>query len=189
MRSWGGAARPGRQPGPPDRPAGSMSGTPGADRRAGEEIVLPVFLLDHQCTVEGADGNEVGRGFRAFLDGSRTVELFENERVPVLPGVFYTRVAGVSFHDDVLQLPRFAVGESVEIRHEPASELDQHALAVYGGGTRVGYVPGPIADVLAPGGTRAGRGVVLMEWSRNGARQNIWVLGSMHVKFSLSTNS
>lgn len=166
-----------------------MSGIPGADRRAGEEIVLPIFVVDHQCTVEGPDGDEVGSGFRAFLDRSRTVELVENERVPVLPGVFYTRVAGVSFHDDVLQLPWFGVGESVEIRHEPASELDQHALAVYGGGTRVGYVPGPIADVLAPGGTRAGRGVVLMEWSRNGARQNIWVLGSMHVKLSLSTPS
>jgi hypothetical protein len=166
-----------------------MSGSAGPDRRAGEEIVLPVFLLDHQSTVQGPDGDEVGSGFRAFLDGPRTVELFENERVPVLPGVFYTRVAGVSFHDDVLQLPQFAVGESVEIKHEPASELDQHALAVYGRGTRVGYVPGPIADVLAPGGTRAGRGVVLMEWSRNGARQNIWVLGSMHVKISFSTAS
>jgi hypothetical protein len=166
-----------------------MSGSAGPDRRAGEEIVLPVFLLDHQSTVQGPDGDEVGSGFRAFLDGPRTVELLENERVPVLPGVFYTRVAGVSFHDDVLQLPQFAVGEPVEIKHEPASELDQHALAVYGGGTRVGYVPGPIADVLAPGGTRAGQGVVLMEWSRNGARQNIWVLGSMHVKLSFATDS
>jgi hypothetical protein len=166
-----------------------MSGSPGPDRRAGEEIVLPVFLLDHQSIVQGADGDDVGRGFRVFLDALRTVELVENERAPVLPGVFYTRVAGVSFHDDVLQFPQFGVGEPVEIRHEPASELDQHALAVYGGGTRVGYVPGPIADVLAPAGTRAGRGVVLMEWSRNGARQNIWVLGSMHVKLSFSTDS
>jgi hypothetical protein len=50
----------------------------------------------------------------------------------------------------------------------------------------VGYLPDPIASVLAPSGTRIGRGVILMEWSTNGTRHDIWVLGSMHVRLSLS---
>ena len=57
---------------------------------------------------------------------------------------------------------------------------------MFGGGQRVGYLPDPIARVLAPSGTRVGRGVILMEWSSNGVRQGIWVLGSMHVRLSLS---
>ena len=58
---------------------------------------------------------------------------------------------------------------------------------VLGGGHRVGFVPAPIAEVLAPSGTRAGRGVVVREWSTNGVRQDIWVLGSMHVRLSFAT--
>jgi len=159
---------------------------PGRNRRAGDEIVLPVFLGDGRCSVEVADGEMVGFGFKPFLDRSRTVELVEDDQAPVLPGVVYTRVAGVSFHDDVIQLPHFGAGKSVEIRPEPSNPRDRNALAVIAGGRRVGYLPDPIASVLAPSGTRIGRGVILMEWSTNGARHDIWVLGSMHVRLSLS---
>ena len=34
-----------------------------------------------------------------------------------------------------------------------------------------------------------GRGIVLMEWSRNGERQGLTVLGSMHVTFQISIGS
>ena len=51
---------------------------------------------------------------------------------------------------------------------------------------RVGYVPVAIADSLAPSGTRAGRGIVLMEWSCNGQRHGITVLGSMHVTLQIA---
>ncbi len=158
------------------------------NRRATDDIVLPVYLEDDECTVPVADGELFGFGFRAFLDRERTVELTENDRSPVLPGVFFTRVTGVSFHDDVLQLPHFAAGQTVEIRPEPANPTDRYPLAVVGGGVRVGFVPAAIAGVLAPSGTRVGRGVVLKEWSANGLRQDIWVLGSMHVTLSLSTD-
>jgi len=134
-----------------------------------------------------ADGEVFGFGFKAFLDEERTVELVENDRSPVLPGVFLTRVVGVSFHDDVLQLPHFGAGRAVEIRPEPANPVDRNPLAVVGGGLRVGFLPAAIAGVLAPSGTRVGHGVVLKEWSTNGVRQDIWVLGSMHVWLSVST--
>jgi len=127
---------------------------PGRDRRAGHPIVLPVFLTDDRCSVEQADGEVVGFGYRPYLDEARTVELVEDDRSPVLPGVFYTRVAGVSFHDDVLQLPHFCAGEGIEIRYEPANPVDRNALAVFGGGYRVGYLPGPIAEELARRGAR-----------------------------------
>jgi hypothetical protein len=146
-----------------------------------------VFLADDRCSVELADGEVVGVGFKPFIDEARTEELVEDDRAPVLPGVFYTRVAGVSFHDDVLQLPHFGAGEKVEIHHEPANALDRSALSVFGGGQRVGYLPDPVAEALAPSGTRVGRGVILMEWSTNGVRNGISVLGSMHVNLSLST--
>ena len=160
---------------------------PGHERRAGDAIVLPVFLADDRCLIEQADGEIVGFGYKPFLDEARTVELVEDDGAPVLPGVFYTRVAGVTFHDEALQLPHFAAGKKIEIRHEPANPSDRSALAIFGGGQRVGYLPGPIADVLAPSGTRAGHGVILMEWSTNGVRNGISVLGSMHVEFSVST--
>ena len=101
--------------------------------------------------------------------------------------MFFTRVAGVAFHDDVLQLPHFAAGKSVEIRPEPANPVDRNALAVMGGGLRVGFLPAPIAGVLAPSGTRVGRGLVVKEWSANGVRRDIWILGSMHVNLSIAT--
>ncbi len=69
----------------------------------------------------------------------------------------------------------------IEIHHEPDNPTDRNALAVFGGGQRVGYVPSPIANQLAPAGTRIGRGLVVMEWSTNGVRHGISILGSMHV--------
>ncbi len=158
------------------------------DRRAGEPIVLPVFLSDDRQSVETADGEVVGFGYKPFLDGARTVEIKEDDQAPVLPGVFYSRVVGVSFHDDVLQLPHFGAGQEIVIQHEPANSQDRTALAVFGGDHRVGYLPDPVAGVLAPSGTRRGRGVILMEWSANGVRNGISVLGSMHVNFELSTD-
>jgi hypothetical protein len=160
---------------------------PGHERRAGDAIVLPVFLRGDRCSIEQSDGEIVGFGYKPFLDEARTVELVEDDRAPVLPGVFYTKVSGVSFHDDVLQLPHFAAGAEIEIRQEPANRSDQSALGVFGGGQRVGYVPVPIAEMLAPSGTRAGHGLVLMEWSTNGVRNGISVLGSMHVELAVST--
>ena len=160
---------------------------PGQERRTGDPIVLPVFLSRDRCSIEQADGEVVGLGYKPFLDEARTVELVEDDSAPVLPGVFYTRVAGVSFHDDVLQLPHFAAGTRIEIRHEPANPSDRSALAIFGGGQRVGYLPISIAEVLAPSGTRAGHGLILMEWSTNGVRNGISVLGSMHVELAVST--
>lgn len=160
---------------------------PGRNRRSGDQIRLPVFLADQRCTVELADGEVVGFGYRPFIDEARTAELTEDDRAPVLPGVFFTRVAGVSFHAEVLQLPCFAAGEQIEIHPEPANARDRTALSIFGGGERVGYLPDPVAEALAPSGTRVGHGVVLMEWSTNGVRNGISVLGSMHVTLSLST--
>ncbi len=160
----------------------------GRERRAGEPIVLPVFLVDDRCSVEQADGEVVGFGYKPFLDEARTVELTQDDCSPVLPGVFYTQVAGVSFHDDVLQLPDFCAGKRIEIRPEPANPVDRNALAIFGGGHRVGYLPDPIAEELAPSGTRVGRGIILKEWSTNGVRSGLSVLGSMHVKIAASTD-
>ena len=157
------------------------------ERRAGDPIVLPVFLVDDRCSVEQADGEVVGFGYKPFLDEARSVELTEDDRWPVLPGVFYTRVVGVSFHDDVLQLPNFCAGKEVEIHYEPSNPVDRNALAIFGGGHRVGYLPVPIAEELAPSGTRVGRGLILKEWSTNGVRSGLSVLGSMHVKLAVST--
>ncbi len=159
---------------------------PKENRRATDDVVLPIYLAEERCTVELADGEVVGVGFTPFLDEARTVEIKEDDRSPVLPGVVYSRVAGVSFHDDAIQLRHFGCGQEVEIRPEPANPRDSNALAVFGGGQRVGYLPDPIARVLAPSGTRVGRGVILMEWSSNGTRQGLWVLGSMHVRLSLA---
>jgi hypothetical protein len=160
---------------------------PGRERRAGDDVVLPVYLADGRRSVED-DGRELsGSGFRPFLDAARTVELVENHRTPVLPGVVYTRVAGVSFHDDAVLLPHFAAGQSIEIRPEPGNPQDRHALAVFGGGVRVGYLPDPIASALAPSGTRVGHGVVLMEWAVGATRHEIWILGSMWVRLAIST--
>jgi hypothetical protein len=155
------------------------------NRRATDDIVLPVYLTPARSTVELADGEVVGIGYTPFLDEARTVEIKEDDRSPVLPGVVYTRVAGVSFHDDVIHLPAFEAGRQVEIRPEPGNSRDPNALAVWGDGQRVGYLPDPIARLLAPSGTRVGQGAILMEWSSNGQRQGLWVLGSMHVRISL----
>lgn len=159
---------------------------PASERRSGEEVVLPVYLVEERQSVQVAEGEVVGLGFRPFLDPSCTVGLDEDDSGPVLPGVFFARVAGVSFHDDILQLPHFRAGRRVEIRHEPDNPTDHNALAVLGGGRRVGYVPSPIARLLAPAGTRSGRGLVVMEWSTNGVRHGLSVLGSMHVNVSVS---
>lgn len=153
----------------------------GAERRSSESVVLPVWLAEDRRTVEVADGEVIGMGYTPYLDPQREVTLFEDSRSPVLPGVFCTRLTGVSFHDDVVQLPHFRAGSQVEIRPEPANASDRNPLAIFGGGERVGYVPAPIATALAPSGTRVGRGIVLMEWSTNGRRQGLSVLGSMHV--------
>jgi hypothetical protein len=161
--------------------------TAGGNRRAGDEITLRVHLDEYRCSLQGPDGDEVGVGFKAYLDEDRTVELIEDDLAPVLPGVFYTRVAGVTFHDDSLQLPHFGVGRHVEIRPEPATALDRNGLGVFGEGLRVGYIPAPIADVLAPSGTRVGHGIILMEWSNDRSRLGIWVLGSMRVAISAAT--
>jgi hypothetical protein len=159
----------------------------GGNRRASDEIKMRVHLAEYRCSVQGTDGEELGVGFKAYLDEDRTVEIIEDDLAPVLPGVFYTRIAGVTFHDDSLQLPQFGVGRHVEIRPEPATALDHNGLGVFGDGLRVGYVPAPIADVLAPSGTRVGHGIVLMEWSNDGSRTGIWVLGSMRIAISVAT--
>jgi hypothetical protein len=156
------------------------------NRRAGDDIVLPVYLTDGRSLVESPDGEMVGVGFKPYRDRARSVEVFEDEHAPVLPGVFYTRIAGVPFHDDVIRLRHFAAGRQVEIRPEPGNEVDHDALAVLGGGHRVGYIPASIAGRLAPAGTRVGHGIVMMEWSTNGVRHDIWVLGSMQVHLEVS---
>jgi len=158
---------------------------PGTERRTKEEVVLSVWLAEDRRTVEAADGELVGVGFVPYLDEARTIPLVEDARSPVLPGVFCTRVDGVPFHGDVVQLSHFSAGRRVEIRAEPANARDRHPLAVFGGGLRVGYVPAPVAGSLAPAGTRAGRGIVVMEWSSNGVRQGITVLGSMQVRLQV----
>jgi hypothetical protein len=151
------------------------------DRRASESAVLRVWLVEDRRTIEVADGEVIGIGYTPYLDPEREVTLFEDSRSPVLPGVFCTRLTGVSFHDDVVQLPDFRAGSTVEVRSEPANATDRNPLAIFGGGHRVGYVPASIATTLAPSGTRAGHGIVVMEWSSNGRRHGLSVLGSMHV--------
>jgi hypothetical protein len=156
------------------------------DRRAAAGVVLPVWLFEDHRRVEVADGEVVGMGYTPYLDRERSVPVVENNDEPVLPGVFCARVSGVSFHDDVALLPPFSAGSYVEIRAEAANDRDRNPLAVFGGGVRVGYIPAPVATALAPSGTRAGRGVILMEWSSNGQRQGLTVLGSMHVTLQVS---
>ncbi len=158
----------------------------GADRRAAAGVLLPVWLVEDRRTLEVADGELVGLGFTPFLDPQRTQPLDEDDSAPVLPGVFCTQVSGVSFHDDVVQRPEFSAGRSLEIRPEPANARDRNPLAVFGGGVRVGYVPAPVADSLAPSGTRMGRGIVLREWSSNGRRHGLTILGSMQVTLQVS---
>lgn len=160
----------------------------GTERRVAEGVVLPVWLSENRRRVEVAEGEIVGLGYAPFLDRARTRSLEEDSAGPVLPGVFCTRVSGVAFHDDVAQLSHFSAGREVEIRPEPANARDRNPLAIVGGGVRIGYVPAAIADALAPSGTRVGRGIVLMEWSRNGARHGLTVLGSMHVRLQVSTD-
>ena len=105
---------------------------------------------------------------------------------PVLPGVFYTRVAGVSFHDDAFGSRISRPASNVEIRPEPANPTDRTRWPS-SVGERVGYIPAPIAKVLAPSGTRVGRGTVMMEWSTNGVRHDIWILGSMRVTLAFAS--
>ena len=156
------------------------------ERRASGGVVLPVWLAEDRRRVETADGEIVGFGYAPFLDAERTVPLVEDGTAPVLPGVFCARVSGVSFHEDAAQLPYFTAGCDVEIRSEPANARDRNPLGVFGGGVRVGYVPATIADSMAPPGTRVGRGVVLMEWSSNGRRHGLTILGSTHVRLAVS---
>jgi hypothetical protein len=155
------------------------------DRRSTGGVVLPVWLAEDRRRIEVADGEVIGVGYTPYLDPDRNVTLFEDSTSAVLPGVFCARLTGVSFHDDVVQLPHFRAGNSVEIRAEPANATDRNPLAIFGGGQRVGYVPAPIATSLAPSGTRVGRGIVLMEWSSNGRRDGLSVLGSMHVTLDI----
>jgi hypothetical protein len=158
----------------------------GAKRRTYDEVVLPIYLTDCRRTVEVGDGELVGMGFTPFLDPDRTEEIREDHGAPVLPGVFYANIAGVSFHDDVLQLPLFSAGSSVDIKPEAANAQDRAPLSVVSGRERVGYVPTAIAASMAPSGTRSGHGIVLMEWTANGVRQGLWVLGSMHVELRIT---
>jgi hypothetical protein len=151
------------------------------DRRSSEPAVLRVWLAAERSTIEVADGEVVGVGFTPYLDPDREEMLAEDSRAPVLPGVFCTQLTGVSFHDDAVQLPHFQAGSGVEVRAEPANATDRNPLAIVGGGNRVGYVPASIATTLAPAGTRVGHGIILMEWSSNGRRHGLSVLGSMHV--------
>jgi hypothetical protein len=156
-------------------------------RRAGDGVRLPVYLEGDHCTVESADGFEVGLGFKAYLDQDRGRELCVDDDALILPGIFHARVVGVPFHDDVIALDVFCAGRSVEIRPEPANSRDRFALAVVGGGQRVGYLPRPVAAALAPAGTRSGAALVVKEWSVNGVRHGISVLGSMQVRLDFTT--
>ena len=162
--------------------------TPEQLRRAADRVVLPIYLSDDAVSVPVADGEMFGFGFTPYLDSERKVELLADDSAPVLPGVFYTKVAGVSFHDDVLQMPHFGAGQPVTIKPETSNPRDRNALAVVGAGVRVGYLPTSIANVLAPAGTRAGRGLIVKEWSTNGVRHDLWILGSMHVPLKVSTD-
>jgi hypothetical protein len=160
--------------------------TGGAKRRTHDGMVLPIYLADCRRTVEAGDGELVGMGFTPFLDPDHTEEIHEDHGAPVLPGVFYANVEGVSFHDDVLQLPLFSAGNSIDIRPEPANAHDRAPLSIVSGRERVGYVPTAIAAAMAPSGTRSGHGIILMEWTANGVRQDLWVLGSMHVELRIT---
>ncbi|MGA8724714.1 MAG: HIRAN domain-containing protein [Acidimicrobiales bacterium] len=157
-------------------------------RRAGDGVRLPVYLEGDHCTVEGADGLLVGLGFNAYLDQDRRRELGEDDEALVLPGVFHTRVTGTAFHDDVLSLDAFSAGRSVQIQPEHSNQQDRNALAVIGSGKKVGYLPRPVAEALAPAGTRSGQALVIKEWSVNGVRQGISVLGSMQVRLDFTTS-
>jgi hypothetical protein len=172
----------------PVRP-GRRAMTPEQLRRAADQVVLPIYLRDDAVSVPVADGEMFGFGFRPYLDSARKVELLADDSAPVLPGVFFTRVSGVAFHDDVLQMPQFRAGQSITIKPEPTNPRDRNALAVFGGRLRVGYLPVAIAEVLAPAGTRSGRGLIVKEWSTNGLRHDIWILGSMHVTLSITTDN
>ena len=73
----------------------------------------------------------------------------------MLPGVVYTRVAGVAFHDDVIQLLDFGAGKERGDQARTGQSAGPECL----GGLPVvasgwGYLPDPIASVLAPSGTR-----------------------------------
>ncbi len=158
-------------------------------RRAGDGVRLPVYLVSDHCTVERADCEIVGVGFRVFADPDRRLELVEDDGRLVLPGVFHTQVTGVAFHDEAVALDLFRAGRSVQIRPDPANRQDRHALGVFGGNRRVGYLPGAVAAALAPSGTRAGHAIVTKEWSVNGARLGISVLGSMQVRLEFTRAS
>lgn len=154
-------------------------------RRANDEVSLAVFLAPWQVSIEGPDGELVGIGYRPYLDRECTVELSEDELTPVLPGVFFTRVDGVDFHDDVIPLRHFGAGSRIQIKPEPGNPTDRDTLAVIGGGFRVGFLPSAIAKGLAPPGTRSGHGVVVTEWSTNGGRHGVSILGSMSVRLDI----
>ncbi len=82
-----------------------------ADRRSAEEVVLPIYLVEERRSVEVADGEVVGFGFIPYLDPLGTQALVEDNDAPVLPGVFFARVVGVAFHDDVCNFPTSAPAE------------------------------------------------------------------------------
>ena len=156
------------------------------NRRAADDILLPIYLEDDDRAVPVADGEVFGFGFKAYLDKERTVELVENDRVarccPVCSSPGWPACRSTT---TCCSSPISAPAGRSRSSTEPANPTDRDALAVLGGGVRVGFVPAPIAGCLAPSGTRVGRGVVLKEWSTNGMRQDIWILGSMHVRLSI----
>ncbi len=114
----------------------------------------------------------IGVGYIPYLDPDRQVTLFEDSRSPVLPGVFCTRLTGVSFprrRRAAAPLPgRATAWRSNQSRPTPAIEiLWPSSVAANGWVT----CPAPIAhDAGAVGHTGRAGGIVLMEWSSNGRR-------------------
>ena len=159
------------------------------ERRAKQGVVLAVWLAEDRQTVEVADGELVGHGFAPYLDEARTIPLVEDGRSPVLPGVFCARVAGVPFHDDVVQLPHSR--PDVGSRSEPSRPTPRTATPWPSTAAGSGSVTSPPRwpESLAPAGTRVGRGIIVMEWSSNGVRQGITVLGSMQVTLQILPES
>jgi hypothetical protein len=144
---------------------------------------LTIHLMVDEGTFDEGTGDVSFDGFWPYLDLGCTRRMPFDELCPDEPRVFYSNVAGVSFHAGQLQLSCFDVGQVVALVPEPTNTADTNAIQVVGSiGKRMyptGYVPAPIARQLAGVAQgQTGQGIVVQTFSKGGARVGLRIVGS-----------
>jgi hypothetical protein len=96
------------------------------------------------------DGGEVWLSGYQLVDPASGAYLARDAPQLAERGLHVSGVAGTQFRPGALDSDALEPGRALELRREPENEHDANAIAVWAGGSHVGFVPRELAAALAP---------------------------------------